>query len=443
MSHRVYPLNSVIAALCVAIGVAPQSAFAQYGQSPPAKPKPPTAAEPPPPIEAKPPAAPQSKPAASQPTKSVGQRIEVQPADIKWLERLPKEDRAALDELLGWAPPKFASDLQWVGGEALTWDSLRGKVVVIQSFTTANPVGRKWPERVAEALKQYEAKDLRIIALHTPENADDAKDLLAKKPAPPGVVVAIDPKGNYCDALAIYKHPINVLIDRNGTVRYAGLNENGLEQAAKALVAEPFDQKTIAAQRTDDLAETASTPAADWPAYTNKVTTALDIRGKRAPEFYVADWRNTKAPDASGKVVVIDFWATWCGPCVASIPHMNDLATKYRDDVVCVGISDESPGKFDDGLAKLKDKGITLKSFQYAIALDGSRRMYNAIEVKGIPTCVVMDRNWIVRWEGHPIELDAATLEQIIRADKAAAGGGAGEKPKSPGSSKRKRWTTG
>src|SRR6185503_20829603 len=100
--------------------------------------------------------------------KTVGQRVEVQPADLKWIDRIPKDDRAALDELLGWAPPKFSTDLQWINGKPTTWDDVHGKVVVIQSFTTANVAGRRWPERVAEALKAFEPKDVRIIALHTP-----------------------------------------------------------------------------------------------------------------------------------------------------------------------------------------------------------------------------------------------------------------------------------
>jgi cytochrome c biogenesis protein CcmG/thiol:disulfide interchange protein DsbE len=389
------------------------------------------------------------KPSTSTPS----QRLEVQPADLKWLDRVPKDDRAALDELLGWAPPAFTKDLEWVGpaGEAsqpLTWDSLRGRVVVIQSFTTATTAGRGWPQRIGNALKEHDAKDLRIIALHTPEGAAEAKELLGKKPAPESVAVAIDPTGAFCDALAIYKHPINIAIDRNGAVRYAGLNLNGLEEAVKILVAEPFQQNLVAPSRDGGSASADGSSASnggadDFPPFTGKVDHALDIRGKKAPEFFVSEWLTDK-PDASGKVVVLDFWATWCPPCVASIPHMNELATKFADEVVCVGISDETRSNFEKGMERLqKQKNLTLNSFKYSLALEPGKKMKGAIQIAGIPHCIVMDRNWIVRWQGHPAALDAATLQRIVKADKAQAGAGGGEsaagKSKAAGS-KRKSW---
>jgi thiol-disulfide isomerase/thioredoxin len=358
-------------------------------------------------------------PASTAPASSsqpAGKRLEVVPADLKWLDRLPKEDRGALDELLGWAPPSLASHLEWIGpSTAPTWADLRGKVIVLQSY-------------------------MRIIALHTPDGAAEAREFLTKKPAPEGVMVAIDSTGAYCDELAIYKQPVNIVVDRNGAVRYAGLNNAGLEAAVTALVAEPFDRNLVVPLRSDGETAEASSAGAEFPPITGKVENALDVRGKTAPEFFVSQWI-TQRPQAEGKVVVLDFWATWCGPCVASIPHMNDLATRFKDSVVCVGISSEKPNDFEKGMAKLEQqKKITLNTFQYALALDPTSKMAGAMKIIGIPHCLVLDRTWTVRWQGHPATLDAGTLEKIVKADAAQGGTGSGGKTATPGAARRKRW---
>src|SRR5690348_3653340 len=75
-----------------------------------------------PPSSHAPPSKPGTPPAkvGSDPAQPTGE------VDPKWLDHLPKDDRAALDPLVGYAPPEFTKDLNWFSGEALTWDSLRG-----------------------------------------------------------------------------------------------------------------------------------------------------------------------------------------------------------------------------------------------------------------------------------------------------------------------------
>jgi len=67
------------------------------------------------------------------------------------------------------------------------------------------------------------------------------------------------------------------------------------------------------------------------------------LHGKPAPKLELTQWLNTKggkAPDTKGKIVVLDFWATWCGPCIASIPKTNKLRKKYADKgVVIIGVT--------------------------------------------------------------------------------------------------------
>src|SRR5687767_13027650 len=65
--------------------------------------------------------------------------------------------------------------------------------------------------------------------------------------------------------------------------------------------------------------------------------------GDPAPELQIAKWVKGEPVKEfeKGKVYVVEFWATWCGPCRTSIPHLTEMQKKYEDKVVFIGVSDE------------------------------------------------------------------------------------------------------
>lgn len=326
----------------------------------------------------------------------------------RWLDRLAQPDRACLERLIGYAPPAFREDLKWISPEPLAWPQLRGKVVVVQTWTSRTAAGRNWALRASRTIDGFNADDVQLIALHSPEGADTAGDFLSRRPL--GVPVVIDAEGRFCDELGVFKRPVNIIVDRNGAVRYVGLNQRGLKSAVAKLITEAYDPDAAPEVRPVEESE----PRVGFPPFTGGVSNAIDVRGRRAPPMYVTQWLNGR-PDPAGKVVVIDFWATWCGPCRASIPHMNQLADQFHDEVVFVGLSDEKEADFARGLGKYK---LTMDGFRYSLALDTSRRMKDAIKSKAVPHVLVMSSDWVVRWQGHPASLTPQTLAQIVQADQ-------------------------
>ncbi len=139
---------------------------------------------------------------------------------------------------------------------------------------------------------------------------------------------------------------------------------------------------------------------------------AKSVIDHKAPELVVEKWL-TKEPDTKGKFVLIDFWATWCGPCRKAIPELNAFQKKFADKLVVIGISDEP----EDAVNKLKEPKM-----EYTSAIDTQARMKKTLEVSGIPHCILIDPEGIVRWEGFPFlgghELTDKVMEGILAKAK-------------------------
>lgn len=131
---------------------------------------------------------------------------------------------------------------------------------------------------------------------------------------------------------------------------------------------------------------------------------ARSVRGQPAPEIVVDQWL-TSPPETQGKWVLVDFWATWCGPCRESIPHLNGLYEKYKDRVAFIGLTDET--------AEAVHR-MTSPRIDYAVATDPEGRTKKALEVHGIPHLILIDPHGVVRFEGHPGYLSEDVLTHYL-----------------------------
>lgn len=131
---------------------------------------------------------------------------------------------------------------------------------------------------------------------------------------------------------------------------------------------------------------------------------AKSFLNKKAPEITVEGWLSEK-PDTKDKFILLDFWATWCGPCKKAIPDLNTYAKKFSDTLVVIGLSDESEEKI---------QSFTNPIIEYYSAFDTRKKLKKKFKVKGIPHAVLINPEGIVVWEGFPFLRGFELSEEVI-----------------------------
>ncbi len=326
--------------------------------------------------------------------------------------------RAALMTAVGYALPEASGNVEWIIPQKLegeltgSFDDYAGDVLVLQSFDTTSSRARSAMRRLIAAMGAARELDgVRIVGVHNPLSSETSPRFLRTKMK--NITVMIDHSGEWCDELGIYKTPVTVIVDRDGIIRHAGIGLQHVREAVTELAnSERSSSEAPPLPARDDRVEDAPVKpvASNYPPHNTELRGARDTQGKKAPEIAVETWHNGK-PDLEGKVVVVEFWATWCGPCIRNIPHFNKLAKEYRESVVFLGISDESDRKVANFVRSRK--------IDYTIGSDTKRRLFKFPKPRGIPHAYIQSPDGVVRWQGHPASITNALLGQIVEASGA------------------------
>ena len=128
----------------------------------------------------------------------------------------------------------------------------------------------------------------------------------------------------------------------------------------------------------------------------------------QAPAGTSTDWTKLK-----GKLVVIDFWATWCSPCVEAIPHFNQMAKELADQpIVFIAVTDDDETRLNEFL-----KGTPIKTW---IGLDSARVNWTAFDLHSIPTTVIVspEGKWLANT--RPDNLTTQKLRDLLRGQVVA-----------------------
>ncbi len=135
------------------------------------------------------------------------------------------------------------------------------------------------------------------------------------------------------------------------------------------------------------------------------------VVGDKAPPLTIEKWVKGEPVTGfeKGKVYVVEFWATWCGPCIRAMPHLTELQKEHKDEgLTVIGVTSVDPGntleKVEEFLANRGDQ------VGYTIAWDKGRETnkayMDAAYQNGIPCSYLIDREGRVAFIGHPMELD-------------------------------------
>ncbi len=152
--------------------------------------------------------------------------------------------------------------------------------------------------------------------------------------------------------------------------------------------------------------------------------------GSKAPDIEIEHWvsdndgmfQHTSKLEKDN-VYIIEFWATWCGPCIQAMPHIADLQEKYKDDnVQVISVSDEDMDTVEGFLERKvrgdeKERTYADLTNTYCLTTDPDKSVkkdyYYAAKRTGIPCAFIVGKTGLIEWIGHPMGMDKP-LKQVV-----------------------------
>jgi len=361
------------------------------------------------------------------------------------------------------------ADLESWSGDPITAESLKGRVLILLAWDQHEARSVRLLPTLSRLNRTLKDKAV-CLAVHSKDGWDDAKERIAAGRVP--IATAHDTDGSFFEMLRVDEHPNLFIVDKAGQIRIADLDPRDLTRAVNALSRETPEQARADLPRRIELfaqasrltvpsdmpnpdaapqQTTPSTPgrpvrsvpsnpvepqdeiqpaaprppasaysAAAWPEINRQGINATNIQGKRLPVALGNENWLTERPERAlnEHVMILDFWATWCGPCIRASPTLDRLQIQYKGDLLVMGISGQSAG------SRYPEDERAIRSFiaghpvSYSHLHDAQQRVYRSLRITGIPHVLVISTDGIIRWQGNPLDANfQRAVDSVVRAD--------------------------
>ncbi len=307
------------------------------------------------------------------------------------LPKPPGASSTPVSELIGKPAPDFqVKDLK---GEELTLEKFRGQVVLLDFWATwCGPCIRELPN-VKQTYKKYKDQKFQIIGISLDRSQQPLEAFIEREGL--AWVHYWDKSQKITNQYGVRGIPSTFLLDGKGVIRKTNLRGHSLETAVAELVKENL------AKPTDTRPHSIPATKLIKPSPTPQKTESLEALkakmnewvGKPAPDFLVTDLKGEEISlkDYRGQVVLLDFWATWCGPCLTEMPKVKKTYEKYKDQKFqIIGISrDNSKTPLE---AYVEKEGLAWINYW-----DENGKLTDLYKVIGFPTTFLIDGAGVIR----------------------------------------------